>query len=145
MIKKVLYAGLIVFYGFNSTFVSASTVEIDTPNCQISCSESVKLKNNYVIVVRDEQGSIFHIEQLDLANNATHLGSLESVAEVGMVIMSTIPDGSYTNSRTDRYETPTQIIEVTTHFYFNAAGELIDVQVTEVRFTKTPGDTQIEK
>lgn len=143
MLKKALFVGLVAFYGLNLASAAASTIEIATPNCQESCSESVKLGKSYLLVVRDERGKVFKVEQLNLPSNAIHLG--ESVAEVGMVIKSSTPDGSYTNNRTDRYETATEIIEVTTHFYFNSAGELIDVQVTEVRFKKAPDDTRIEK
>jgi|SRR5690554_329274 len=143
MLKKVLLAGLVVFYGFNFTLASASTLEIDTPNCQESCSEAVKIGESYLLVIRDETGRIFKVESLNLSSNAIYLG--ESIAEVGMTIMSANSDGGYVRDRTDHYETATERISITTHFHYNAAGELIDVQVTEVRFKKTPGDTQIEK
>ncbi|RUO42801.1 hypothetical protein CWE15_05195 [Aliidiomarina taiwanensis] len=145
MIKKSFLVGFIAFGLVHASQALADKLVVNTPSCQVSCSESVKLKNNYVIVVRDEQGSIFHIEQLDLASTVRHVGTVDPEAKIARVMVSSSPDGSYTNSSTERYETPTEIIEVTTHFYFNAAGELIDVQVTEVRFKKERDDTQIEK
>ncbi|TRW47827.1 hypothetical protein FM042_11720 [Aliidiomarina halalkaliphila] len=119
---------------FSATHASPPQITPANLSCTKNCAEIINLGSKYLVVAMDNQGNIFFVQPLDISPEAMYQGESE-VRNSGYY--QTASSGDSVTSTEHRYVTATEIIVVTTYLHFNAEGELIDVQVNEVRFPRS--------
>lgn len=130
-------AVLMVPIGVNANPNANASIFQDTGDCSQNCTASVRVGGVLFVVSRDASGNVFQVDQVQLSEDA-ELIEPRRQAESGRSIRtsSNESDGGTTETTTETYETTTEIVVVTTHLYYNADGDLVDVQTSETRFQK---------
>ncbi|NHA14277.1 hypothetical protein [Thioalkalivibrio sp. XN279] len=115
-----------------------------TSDCVSNCASLVRIGKSHVVVAKDAAGEILRVISVDLPLDAKLVQSDQEVRQDGVQSMSSGATGGGTvETRTETYVTATEIIVVTYYFYFDANGNLVDVQTDTRRFPR--GDTEQER
>ncbi|RUO27520.1 hypothetical protein [Aliidiomarina sanyensis] len=105
----------------------------DALSCNKSCVELVHLGQQHLVVGINNAGEIFYVHPLNLPRDAAHIGEF-SIADTQQFY--TQSSGESVTSSEQRYLTASEIIVVTPYLHYDADGNLINVQVSEVRFPR---------
>ncbi|PIP80323.1 MAG: hypothetical protein COW84_05925 [Gammaproteobacteria bacterium CG22_combo_CG10-13_8_21_14_all_40_8] len=126
----ILFAGSLMANSFEEK-ISEKTI-----NCQTSCVEITKIGHKFYVIVKDQSGITFDIIGLNLPENAQPLVSFKNTNNQsiqGDEGGTGAGDDGSSSTTTTTYRTTTEVITVTTILYFNASGQLIDIEVVEKR------------
>ncbi|EGN75160.1 hypothetical protein A28LD_1335 [Idiomarina sp. A28L] len=107
--------------------------------CNYNCAEVIHLGSQYVVVAVDRKGDVFFVQSLDIPPDAVSQGVTESIPSQYLSTSASSEAGNV-DSTERTYVTSTEIIVITTYIYYNADGDIVDVQVSEVRFPR--GDVE---
>ncbi|RTE86414.1 MULTISPECIES: hypothetical protein [Gammaproteobacteria] len=143
-LKSLIFVSLVI-----STFILSSPAEANPTRsvlsaeqleCQLNCTEIVRVGHQYLVVALNHRGEIFFVEPVDIPRNAR---KIEDSAYGQTDHLMTASSGAGTvDVSTETYVTSTEIVVVTTIIFYNADGEIIDVQVSTHR---TSLDDRIEE
>jgi len=130
--KKLIFSIFLVFL----TLTAWSSAVQSQPECQSNCAQAELMGKQYYVVARGYDGAVVAMAAIEspdipltvIARLNARLAS-DAIAPQGC----TPPCVDVT---TETYETPTELIVVTTYIYFDANGNVSDVQVHTQRFKK---------
>ncbi len=115
-----------------------------TSDCASNCASLVRIGKSYVVVAKDAAGDILKVISVDLPLDAKFVPSAQEVRQDGVQSMASGATGGGTvQTRTETYVTATEIIVVTYYFYYDANGNLVDIQIDTRRFPRR--DTEQER
>ncbi len=128
---KYIIAILFAALSFSSSAETLSqSLQFKTQDCMTNCATTIKIGSQWVVVAKGSSGEVMKLVTLDLDKSAKLVRNIQ--ASGGASIMSS---GHTTRQESETYVTNTEIVVVTTTFYFKD-DELIGVKVDVARFPK---------